>query len=85
MQRNDAGSIPTVNKFIACLDVVNVMEKRFFHVQTKPAPRRQMLTAGERLNPPPEMLKRGGGSGGGAFLILGVWVPQNPSDPPLLL
>ena len=49
LQRNDAGSFHTVSNFIAFLEVVNLMEKQFFHAQTKPVTRRQMLTPGECL------------------------------------
>ena len=52
VQLDNAGSIPTVGIFITRLGVVNLMEKWLFHAQTKPATRRQMLTPGERLNPP---------------------------------
>ena len=34
MLLNDAGSIPTVNIFITCLGVVNLMEKLFSRAQT---------------------------------------------------
>ena len=37
MLLNDAGSILTVNVFITCLGLINLMEKLFSHGQTKPA------------------------------------------------
>ena len=61
LQVNDAGSIPAGNRCIISLGMANVMEKWFFHAQT----RTPMLTTGERLKPP-EMFARRGGSG---------WVP----------
>ena len=42
MLLNDAGSIPTVNIFITCLGVVNLMEKLLSHAQINPATSKQM-------------------------------------------
>ena len=57
LQVSDAGPIPTGNICIIGLGMVSEMEKGFFHAQTT----RQMLTPGERLNPPPlNVYKKGG-------------------------
>ena len=58
---NDAGSIPTVNIFITCLGVVNLMGKLFSQAQTKPATSRQMhreIPLKQQLSNPPTHPKK---------------------------
>ena len=56
---NCVASIPTGNMCVISLGMVKVMEKWFFHAQT-----RRLLTSGERLNRPLKCLPEGGGLGG---------------------